>query len=148
ELMITVAIIGLLATIALPMAELGVQRSREQELHLALREIRNALDAYKAAVEDGRIERTLGKSGYPPTLGVLVDGVPDIKSADRKSRIYFLRKIPRDPMFDDASVPDEETWGKRCYASAADAPDEGEDVFDVYSLSSGSGLNGIPYRNW
>jgi general secretion pathway protein G len=117
-------------------------------LLFALREIRSALDAYKGAVEDGRIERTVGKSDYPPSLKALVDGVPDIKSPDRKSRIYFLRQIPRDPTFDDATVADEETWGKRCYSSSADAPEDGEDVFDVYSLSPAVGLNGIPYRNW
>lgn len=148
ELVITVAIIGLLATVAWPMAELGVQRSREHELHAALREIRTALDAYKEAVDDGRIERLLGKSSYPPSLGALADGVADVKSPDGKSRIYFLRRIPRDPMYGDTGIPNEETWGKRSYASSADAPMEGEDVFDVYSLSSGIGLNGIPYRNW
>lgn len=148
ELVITVAIVGLLATAAWPMAELGVQRAREQELHFALREIRTALDAYKAAVDDGRIVNSLGESGYPPSLGVLVDGVPDARSTDGKSRIYFLRKIPRDPMFADPGVTNEQSWGKRSYASSADAPMEGEDVFDVYSLSSGIGLNGIPYRDW
>lgn len=149
ELVITVAIIGLLATVAWPMAELGVQRAREHELHAALREIRTALDAYKEAVDNGRIERLLGKSGYPPSLGVLADGVPDAKSPDGKSRIYFLRRIPRDPMAGgEQGTANEETWGKRSYASSADAPMEGEDVFDVYSLSSGIGLNGIPYRNW
>lgn len=148
ELVITVAIIGLLSTIALPMAELGVQRTREHELRSALREIRAALDAYKEAVDDGRVERSLGKSGYPPSLDVLVDGVPDIKDPAGKGRIHFLRRIPRDPMFADPGMANEQTWGKRSYASSADAPMEGEDVFDVYSLSSGTGLNGIPYRDW
>lgn len=148
ELVITVAIVGLLTTVALPMAELGVQRAREHELRSALREIRTALDAYKDAVDDGRIERLLGKSGYPPSLDTLVDGVADIKDPAGKSRIYFLRRIPRDPMYADPGAPDAQTWGKRSYASSADEPMEGEDVFDVYSLSSGVGLNGIPYRNW
>ena len=88
------------------------------------------------------------QSGYPPSLKVLVDGVPDASSPDRKRKIYFLRRIPRDPMFSDASRPDEETWGMRSYASSSDAPEAGEDVFDVYSLSPGTGLNGIRYRNW
>jgi general secretion pathway protein G len=147
ELVITVAIVGLLAAVALPMAELGVKRFREHELHFALREIRTAIDAYKRAVDEGRIEKTIGKSGYPPSLKMLVDGVPDAKLPD-KNRIYFLRKIPRDPMFADPARPDEETWGKRSYASSHDAPEEGDDVFDVYSLSSGVGLNGIEYRRW
>lgn len=148
ELVITVAIIGLLSTMALPMAELGVQRFKEHELHFALREIRTAMDAYKRGVDEGRIEHTIGQSGYPPSLKVLVEGVTDVQSPDGKSKIYFLRKIPRDPMFTDPATPDEETWGKRSYASSHDAPVEGEDVFDVYSLSKGVGLNGIEYRNW
>lgn len=148
ELVITVAIVCVLATAVLPLSEVSVQRVREHDLHQALREIRGALDAYKQAVADGKVERILGASGYPPSLKTLVDGVPDVSSPDRKKMIYFLRRIPRDPMFDDASKPDEETWGKRCYASSADSPQAGDDVFDVYSLSSGIGLNGIPYGNW
>lgn len=148
ELVITVAIVGLLATLALPVAELGVQRFKEQELRDALREIRIALDAYKRSVGEGRVENAIGKSGYPPSLKVLVEGVVDASLPGGKSRIYFLRRIPRDPMFSDPATPDEETWGKRSYASSHDAPEEGEDVFDVYSLSKGVGLNGIEYRNW
>lgn len=148
ELVITVAIIGLLAAVALPMAELGVQRFKEHELHHALREIRTALDAYKRGVDEGVIQHTIEKSGYPPSLRVLVDGVTDSRIPDGKSKIYFLRRIPRDPMFSNPATPDEETWGKRSYASSHDAPEEGEDVFDVYSLSPGVGLNGIEYRRW
>ena len=148
ELVITVAIVGLLATAAWPMAELSVQRAREQELHFALREIRTALDAYKEAVNDGRIVNALGESGYPPSLGVLVDGIPDTRDPEGKSRIYFLRKIPRDPMFAGPEMTNEQIWGKRSYASSAGEPMEGEDVFDVYSSSPGIGLNGIPYRDW
>ncbi len=148
ELVITVAIVGLLASVALPLSELAVQRNKEHELRSALREIRTALDAYKQAALEGRVARLLGDSGYPPSLSVLVDGVPDATSPDRKRTIYFMRHIPRDPMSDDATKTDEETWGKRSYASSADAPEEGEDVFDVYSQSVVVGLNGIPYRNW
>jgi len=148
ELVVSVAIIGLLATVVLPMAELAVQRSKEHELRVALREIRAGLDAYKQAVEEGRITHSVIKSGYPATLSVLADGVPDAGSPDGKDRIYFLRRIPRDPMAADPGEADEATWGKRSYESSADMPAEGEDVFDVYSLSSGVGLNGIPYREW
>lgn len=148
ELVITVAIIGLLASIALPMAELTVQRHKEQELRLALREIRSGLDAYKQAVDEGYIAHSAQQSGYPPSLKALVEGVPDARDPDRKSRIHFLRRIPRDPMFADPARPDEETWGKRSYASGPDAPQPGEDVFDVYSLSERIGLNGISYRQW
>lgn len=148
EMVITVAIVSLLASVSLPMAELVVQRNKEQDLRLALRQIRSALDAYRQAVDEGRVAHSIAQSGYPPALKVLVDGVPDASSPDRKRRIYFLRRIPRDPMFDDAAKPDEETWGIRSYASSSDAPEAGEDVFDVYSLSPAAGLNGIDYRNW
>lgn len=148
ELIITVAIIGLLATAVLPMAELAVQRTKEHELRMALREIRAGLDAYKRAVDEGRVVHSVIKSGYPASLKVLVEGEPDAASPDGKGRIYFLRRVPRDPMAGDPGKTDEETWGKRSYESSADAPEEGEDVFDVYSQSFGVGLNGIPYRDW
>ncbi len=148
EMVVTVAIVGLLASIAMPLAELTVKRSQEHELRRALREIRNALDAYKQAVEEGRISSSMQESGYPRSLQVLVDGVLDASSPDRKKRIYFLRRIPRDPFFADPTRQDDETWGKRSYASSPEAPEQGEDVFDVQSLASGTGLNGIPYVRW
>ena len=148
ELVVTVAIVGLLASMALPMTELVVQRDKEQDLRLALRQIRSALDSYKQAVEEGRVKSSLLQSGYPPSLKVLVEGVPDETDPDKKNMIYCLRRIPRDPMFIDPGQPADETWGKRSYASSADAPQEGDDVFDVYSLSPAVGLNGISYRNW
>lgn len=148
ELVITVAIVSLLATVALPMAELAVQRSKEQELRAALREIRTGLDAYKRAVDEGRIVHSVNMSGYPASLQVLVEGMSDATSPDGRGRIHFLRRIPRDPMHDGAGKAEGEAWGLRSYASSADAPEEGEDVFDVYSLSTGVGMNGVPYRNW
>jgi general secretion pathway protein G len=148
EMVVTVAIVALLASIALPLAEVSVKRSKEHELRLALREIRTALDAYKQAVEEGRVVHTMQESGYPESLQVLVDGVPDASSPERTKRIYFLRRIPRDPLFSDPTRPDAETWGTRSYASTYDAPEAGEDVYDVYSLATGIGLNGIPYRRW
>lgn len=148
ELVVTVAIVALLSTLAFPLAEVVVKRNKEQELRLALREIRSALDAYKQAVDEGRVEHSVEKSAYPESLSVLVDGVPDLSSPDRKKMIYFLRRIPRDPMFIDASRAADETWGKRSYESSYDAPEEGADVYDVYSLAQGTGLNGIPYRDW
>lgn len=148
ELVVTVAIVGLLASMALPMTELVVQRDKEQDLRLALRQIRSALDSYKQAVEEGRVKSSPLESGYPPSLNVLVDGVPDETDPDKKNMIYFLRRIPRDPMFIDPGKPADETWGKRSYATSADEPQEGDDVFDVYSLSPAVGLNGISYRNW
>lgn len=147
ELVVTVAIVALLATVALPVGELAVQRGKEQELRSALRQIREGLDAYKQAVDNGRIPRAPDESGYPPTLEILVEGVEDIKTPDRR-KIYFLRRIPRDPMAADAALKAAETWGRRSYRSPPDNPQEGSDVFDVYSLARGVGLNGVPYREW
>lgn len=149
EVAITAAIVALLAAIAMPMAELAVQRSKEQELRTDLRQIREALDAYKQAGDDGHILRKIGESGYPPSLHTLVEGVADAKNPDAsKARLYFLRRIPRDPFNKDDSLSPEQTWGKRSYASPATAPREGDDVYDVYSLAPGVGLNGVPYREW
>lgn len=148
ELVVTVAIVALLSTMAFPLAEVLMKRNKEQELRLALREIRTALDTYMQAVEEGRIVHSMGQSGYPESLRVLVEGVPDASSPDRSKKIYFLRRIPRDPLFPDPAQSAEETWGRRSYASPADSPQEGEDVYDVYSLAPGTGLNGIPYRDW
>lgn len=148
ELVITVAIVGLLATVAFPMAEVAVQRSKEREFRDALLQIRNAIDAYKQAVDDGKVFSDAKKTGYPPTLKALAEGISDVKSPNKDKKIYFLRRIPRDPFFDDPSKPPEATWGIRSYASPPDAPSEGDDVYDVYTLSTGTGLNGIPYRQW
>ena len=147
ELVITLVIVALLSTIALPVAELAVQRSREQELRSTLRQIRSAIDAYKQAWDEGRIAASIGKSGYPASLEVLVEGIDDV-TAPEKHKIYFLRRIPRDPFATDPALTAAETWGKRSYASSADDPQEGEDVYDVYSTAPGKDLRGITYRNW
>jgi len=147
EVLITLVIVALLSTIALPLSELAVQRSKEQELHNDLREIRTAIDAYKKAWDTGRIETSIGKSGYPESLQLLVDGVNDVTSPEKR-KIYFLRRIPRDPFATDPTLTAEETWGKRSYESSADDPQEGEDVYDIYSRAQGTDLHGIPYRDW
>ena len=139
EMLIVVAIVALLATVAAPLAELSYQRGKEQELRHALREIRGAIDAYKRAVDEGKIERKADESGYPPTLATLVEGAQDKTSPD-KSRIYFLRRVPKDPLGGD--------WGLRSYASPADSPQPGKDVYDVYSRSDDLGINRVPYREW
>jgi len=147
EMVITVAIVGLLATAAMPLLELTVKRGKEAELRVNLREIRGALDACKRAADQGRIEQEADASGYPPTLATLVEGVEDSGSPDHK-RIYFMRRIPRDPLFPDSSVPPEETWGLRSYASTPDDPQPGDDVYDIHSQSTRRALDGSEYRNW
>lgn len=146
EVVITVAIVALLASIAAPLTETVVRRGKEQELKSALYRIRDAIDAYKLAADSGQIEKLADASGYPPTLRVLVDGVRDARDAEGK-RIYFLRSIPRDP-FAAPELPPEETWGLRAYDSPPDNPRAGADVFDVFSLATGEGMNGVPYRQW
>jgi general secretion pathway protein G len=147
ELVITVAIIGLLASVALPLSEVAVTRTKETELHRALRQIRTAIDDYKQAADDGRIAKAVDESGYPKTLDALVTGVED-KQSGKGRMIYFLRRVPRDPFATDSSLTAAQTWGKRSYESPPDDPKEGNDVFDVYSRSTRTGLNGIPYREW
>ncbi|HLQ12086.1 MAG TPA: type II secretion system protein [Steroidobacteraceae bacterium] len=147
ELVITVAIIGLLASAALPLASMAIQREKESELRSALREIRSAIDAYKDAGDQGRITAEADKSGYPTELKLLYEGVDDASNPE-KAKIYFLRRLPRDPFFPDGAAAPEDTWGLRSYASPPEDPQPGEDVFDVYSLSKGKGLNGVPYHDW
>jgi general secretion pathway protein G len=147
ELVVTVAIVAVLASIALPFNELVVQRSKEQDLRRALREMRDAIDAHKQASDEGRLQKRAGESGYPRKLEDLVAGVEDQKSP-KKEHIYFLRRLPRDPFAADPALAPAETWGKRSYASPPDDPRDGEDVFDVFSLSTATGINGRPYKEW
>jgi general secretion pathway protein G len=140
EMLIAAAIVALLATVALPLAEVTVQRNKEADLRRSLREVRGAIDAYKRAADEGRIEKKVDRSGYPPSLAVLVEGVKDAKSP-KDEKIFFLRRLPRDPLGG-------EKWGLRSYASSADSPQSGEDVFDVFTRSSSVGLNGVPYKEW
>ena len=147
ELVVTVAIVAILTSIAMPLNDLVVQRNKEDDLRRTLREVRQAIDAYKQAHDDGRILKKIGESGYPRKLDDLVDGVPDQRTPN-KDKIYFLRRIPRDPLHTNSSVAAAETWGKRSYASPPDEPREGDDVFDIYSLAVGKGINGRWYREW
>ena len=147
EIVITVAILSLLATAVVPSAQLIYQRERESELRASLRTVRNAIDAYKHASDTSRIKKELDKSGYPPDLQSLVDGVDDAANA-KSAKIYFLRRLPRDPFWPDATTPAADTWGLRSYASPPDDPQPGGDVYDVHSRSSRTGLNGVPYRDW
>jgi general secretion pathway protein G len=147
ELVIVVAIMAILVAGLMPLAELANQRGKEQDLRAVLRDIRSAIDAYKQAADEGRVARKADESGYPPSLEVLAGGVANEKDPEKR-KIYFLRRIPRDPFFTDAEAPAEKTWGLRSYDSPPDDPRAGKDVFDVYSLSAGKGLNGVPYKQW
>jgi len=146
EMVVVVALVGILATAAQPIWTLAKRRGDEMQLRQGLRSLRTAIDAYKQAVDDGKVEPTADASGYPPTLSVLVDGVNDA-SSPKPRQIYFLRRLPRDP-FADRSLPAAETWALRSYESSAEQPTPGRDIFDVRSRSEGSGLDGTPYRDW
>jgi general secretion pathway protein G len=153
ELIVTVAIVGVLASAVLPVLQLSVQRVKENQLRANLREIREAIDAYKklADVENGPIKKIVGQSGYPPNLDILVEGVVDEKDPNKR-KIRFLRRIPLDPMQpvnQESNTNDIiSNWGLRSYASDANDPREGDDVYDVYSLSKQVGINGLPYAKW
>jgi general secretion pathway protein G len=148
ELVITLALVGIVALAILPFTELNIQREKEQELRVALREIRTAIDAYKDASDAGSIEHPAGASGYPPSLSVLVDGVKDEKDPNG-GLLMFMRHVPRDPFFTgDATTPAQDTWNVRAYGVPPDGGQSGDDIFDVASKSDVVGLNGIPYKEW
>lgn len=147
ELIVTVALVGILALTAMPVFELSAKRAKEAELRAALRDIRTAIDAYHQAVQDGKVEKKADESGYPRRLEDLAMGVENQQDPN-KTRIYFMRRLPRDPFAGDMALPAAQTWGKRSYASPPDDPREGADIYDVHSLSAGIGLNGLPYRAW
>jgi general secretion pathway protein G len=147
EVIFTIAIMALIATAAVPYVEVIVVRNKESQLRQNLREIRIAIDKYKKASDDGRIAKLLNETGYPRYLEELVDGVEDITDS-KKAKIFFLRRIPRDPFFKDAAVPAAQTWALRSYDSSFEFPQPGKDIFDVYSSSHQKGLNGIPYNEW
>jgi general secretion pathway protein G len=146
ELLASVAIVGLLAAVALPAAEITARRTKEAQLRAALKELRLAIDAYKAAVDAGKISISPEQSGYPPNLADLANGIDDLTGSGIK--LYFLRRIPRDPMHPDTTIPAAETWGLRSFDSPPDRPRPGVDVFDVYSLSDKKGINGVSYADW
>lgn len=147
ELIITLAIMATLAVVAVPMAQVAVQREKERALRGALIEVREALEAYKRAADAGRIKLAAADSGYPKKLEELVDGMPDQRSP-RKQAIYFLRKLPRDPFATRDELSASETWAKRAYSSPPDNPSAGDDVFDISSSSDKVGLNGIALKKW
>lgn len=147
ELLMTLAILGILAALVLPIAQVEIQRGKEQDLRRALREIRRGIDDYKRAAGEGRIVNPAGSSGYPKDLDVLVKGVTDLRDP-KHSKIFFLRRIPLDPMLAVEVVTNADSWGKRSYASDASDPQAGDDVYDVYSTSKKIGLNDMAYSQW
>lgn len=147
ELVITVTIVGILAMVAMPLAETAARRHKEGELRAALRELRGGIDAYRRAVDEGKVEKKADESGYPRRLEDLVQGVANTQDP-AQGKLFILRRLPRDPFSVDPALTAAQTWGKRSYASPPEAPLEGADIFDVFSRSPGIGLNGIPYKDW
>lgn len=140
ELVMVAALIAVLSTMALPVAKFTVKRRKETELRLSLRLMRNAIDEHKRLSDQGLIPLKLGGEGYPEDLEVLVEGV-DLVGQDTKRR--FLRRIPVDPM------TGEQEWGKRSYQDDPDSTSwGGENLYDVYSLSDGTAIDGTKYKDW
>jgi general secretion pathway protein G len=145
ELMVVTAIIMILASVAVPLAQVAAQREREAELHRALREMRGAIDKFKDAVDQGLIPSTEldpANEGYPKDLDVLVQGVSVANDASGR-KLKFLRRVPIDPMTKSAE------WGKRSYQDRPDSTSwGGQNVFEVYTTSDGTGLDGTKYKDW
>lgn len=151
EMVVVLAIVGILAAAAVPLHELTLRRTQESALREALRSLRTAIDAHRNAVEARRIAPGRDGSPYPETLEALVLGLPLLDAqgqapADAK-RLYLLRRLPRDPMADPA-LSAAATWGLRSSDSPPSAPRAGDDVFDVFSRSEAKALDGTPYRDW
>jgi general secretion pathway protein G len=145
ELLVVTTIILILASAIMPLSRVTVQRQREMELHRYLREMRGAIDKYKDAVDNGligSIDVKAGSEGYPPDLETLVDGVGVANDASGR-KLKFLRKVPIDPMTHSTE------WGLRSYQDKPDATSwGGQNVYDVYTKSTGTALDGTKYRDW
>jgi general secretion pathway protein G len=145
ELVIVTAILMILASTVMPMAQVTAQRQREVELRRSLREMRTAIDKFKDAVDQGTIPTTElepGNEGYPPDLETLVNGVSVANDASGR-KLKFLRKIPIDPMTNSTE------WGKRAYQDRPDSQSwGGKNVFDVYTTNEGTALDGTKYKDW
>src|SRR4249920_2641184 len=145
ELLVVVTILLILASAVLPLAQVTSQRQREAELRRSLREVRTAIDKFKDAVDTGQIattEITPGSEGYPSDLETLVEGVPAANDATGR-KLKYLRRIPTDPMINSNE------WGLRSYQDKPDSTSwGGQNVFDIYSKSDGTALDGTKYRDW
>lgn len=148
EIIITITILAILASAIIPLSHMTVKRTKEMELRQNLRAIRTAIDDYKKAWSEGKIKKSIEDSGYPPDLRTLEEGVDDASAAQSGKKIMFIRRIPRDPMNEDATLKPAETWGLRSYQSGPDEPEEGEDVYDIYSNCEDIAIDGTPYRSW
>ncbi len=147
EMLVVVTLVGILAAAAQPLGVWVHKRQREAELRHALRTLRDGLDAYHRAAREGRITLKADDSGYPPDLDALVRGVPDARDPQNAKRLYFLRRLPRDPLADPA-LPAAQTWALRSHDSPPEAPAPGRDVFDVHSRSEALAIDGSRYRDW
>jgi len=141
ELVVTIAILGVLAAAVVPIAKVSIQREKEIELRRALRELRTAVDQYKKAADAGKVAIKFESYGYPPELKVLVEGVEEVGKVNRK--IKFLRRIPVDPMTNSTD------WGLRSYQDEPESTTWGEqNVYDVYTKSKKKSLDGTTYNTW
>lgn len=147
EMLVVLALLGVLSTMVMPMAAMQAQRAKEVELKRALWQIRDAIDAYHQAAAAGALGAAGSQPGYPPTLEALTLSQPDARAGHQGQVLRFLRNVPRDPFADDGT-PAAQTWGLRSYASEAARPLPGADVYDVFSRSTATGLNGVPLNQW
>jgi general secretion pathway protein G len=147
ELLVTLTLLSIVAMTAMPLAEITSVRLKEYELRQALRQIRTALDQYKAASDAGLIPKVAGESGYPPSLEALTAPIASGKDLV-KVPLVFMRSLPRDPFNTDPALAAAATWSPRSYASPVSDPQPGNDVFDVHSKSTKTGLNGIRHDQW
>lgn len=145
EVVVVTIILMIMASAAMPLARVTAQRQREAELRRTLREIRTAIDRFKDSVDQGLIATTElrpGSEGYPPDLETLVDGVPAANDASGR-KLKFLRRVPQDPMMQSTE------WGMRSYQDEPDATSwGGQNVYDVYTTSDGTALDGSKYKDW
>jgi general secretion pathway protein G len=141
ELAVVCSMIAILSAMAIPVVKFSIKRQSEMELHYELRQMRDAIDKYKAFADGGQIQIKIGTEGFPPDLQTLVEGVDLVGQLNKKQK--FLRRIPMDPMTKKAE------WGLRSYQ---DEPDSlswgGQNVYDIYSLSPGRATDGTYYKDW
>jgi len=145
EVIVVTAILLILASAVMPLAQVTSQRQREAELHRSLRELRTAVDKFKDAVDTGQIaqsELEPGNEGYPPDLETLVEGINAANDASGR-KLKYLRRIPIDPMTNSMD------WGLRSYQDKPDSTSwGGKNVFDIYTKSTATALDGTKYRDW